>query len=142
VRDIWPGRHRHPFRSLEWTAHVTAPVPATLVFRGFLGGPLVSIVLVLPGCFLILFLLSLGAARDILFPFHLGPCLRQYVFHGLALVLGEFFIEIPVWEQAFFERLDCRSDVAFGDRYLFLIEASYIIAKGFDPMLEDFVEAV
>ncbi|KAF2539871.1 hypothetical protein F2Q70_00005564 [Brassica cretica] len=63
------GRHRHPLRSLEWTAHVHAPVPAALVFRGFLGGPLVSITSVLPGC---LFLLSPSTACDVFLPFYMG----------------------------------------------------------------------
>lgn len=91
---------------------------------------------------MILFQWSLGSTRDVFFPLNLSLGSGEYIFHGLALVLGKLFIHILVGEYTSLVGRDCSGDVAIMDGYLLLVEAGYVCTQGFRSMLKDFVEII
>ncbi|KAF3560340.1 hypothetical protein F2Q69_00012966 [Brassica cretica] len=109
MRDVWPRGHCHPLCLLDRPVLISAPTSVSGI----------------PGWSWRGFLVSFGSG--------------QGVFHGLALLLGQLLIKVPVGEKASLKDRDGSGDAAFGNDHPLLIEAGYVASHGFCPMLEDFV---
>ena len=140
--SIWPHGHCHRFGFLQGPVLIPVMTSASCLLFGLLVGFFISVAYVVSSPLLILLLLDFGSTCNVFFPFYLHSGPGEYIFHGFALVVGEFFLYVTIRKYASFEGGDCGGGVTSGDGYFLLAKACYISTQGLSSMLEDLIEVV
>ncbi|KAF3573487.1 hypothetical protein F2Q69_00058818 [Brassica cretica] len=93
---------------------IPALTSASCLLFGLLVGFFISVAYVVSSPLLILLLLDFGSTCNVFFPFYLHSGPGEYIFHGFALVVGEFFLYVTIRKYASFEGGDCGGGVTSG----------------------------